>query len=311
MSFKYLNTDNNSNSLNQEDAAQSFLDDKLAKNKYTIAQEDTGSTFDPSRYTAGQLNELEGNGGPKDFSSEYNKVISNQDEIDTFNSNLTSNPGGGTSRYSDYTNSNNGQTAFTDTWQDGAKYQQLRGSGNLTNKDFDAQFASSAGGADTGTVADDGGGWKLIKTDGGEKTNERKLEYKDVASQWQAAGYDVRVQDHNPDFDGGTGEIAVRVGQSQEKAPEPKEELVKIEHSPEIKQAKERVQTYENDILSGKTSEDIYGSDKYSFDATKGAAGIGTPMNGDSKEQAEKATASFLDNKKAEVKDKYQFQAQG
>ena len=90
--------------------------------------------------------------------------------------------------------------------------------------------------------------------------------------------------------------------------PAPKKPIV---HSPEIKQAKERVQTYENDILSGKTSEDIYGSDKYSFDATKGAAGIGTPMNGSSLEQADKATASFLDNKKAEVKDKYQFQAQG
>jgi hypothetical protein len=34
-------------------------------------------------------------------------------------------------------------------------------------------------------------------------------------------------------------------------------------------------------------------------------------MNGDSGQQASKATASFLDNKKAQVKDKYQFQAQG
>lgn len=32
-----------------------------------------------------------------------------------------------------------------------------------------------------------------------------------------------------------------------------------IKHSPEIQQAKERVKTYENNILSGKTSEDIYG----------------------------------------------------
>ena len=31
-----------------------------------------------------------------------------------------------------------------------------------------------------------------------------------------------------------------------------------VEHSPEIKQAKERVKTYENDILSGKTSDKIY-----------------------------------------------------
>ncbi len=39
--------------------------------------------------------------------------------------------------------------------------------------------------------------------------------------------------------------------------PEPKPEPVK--HSPEIEQAKERVNKYQEDILSGKTSEDIYG----------------------------------------------------
>ena len=43
-------------------------------------------------------------------------------------------------------------------------------------------------------------------------------------------------------------------------APTPKAEPKKpIVHSPEIKQAKERVQAYENDILSGKTSDSIYG----------------------------------------------------
>ena len=96
-----------------------------------------------------------------------------------------------------------------------------------------------------------------------------------------------------------------------------------VEHSPEIQQAKERVRTYENDVLSGKTSEDIYktgSNDKYGFDGTqgasgigspmKGAAGIGTPMNGGSQEQADKATASFLDNKKSQVKDQYQFKVQ-
>ena len=119
-------------------------------------------------------------------------------------------------------------------------------------------------------------------------------------------------------------------------APTPKAVPKKpVEHSPEIKQAKERVKTYENDILSGKTSDEIYGvgsnsenygKDSYinqdfkgfnqidfnskTFDATKGAAGIGTPMSGGTKEQAEKASASFLDNKKSQVKNQYQFQAQ-
>ena len=173
--------------------------------------------------------------------------------------------GGGTERYADYTNSNNGQTAFTDTWQDGAKYQQLRGSGVLTNKDFDAQFASAKGGQDTGTVADDGGGWKLIKQDKGKKTHERKLEYKDVAAQWQAAGYDVRVQDHNPDFEGGTGEIAVRVGQAR--STEPEKERTPIEHSDEIKQAKERVRAYEDNIMSG--LDGTQGSDFSTEDSTE------------------------------------------
>jgi hypothetical protein len=39
-------------------------------------------------------------------------------------------------------------------------------------------------------------------------------------------------------------------------APKPK---APVEHSPEIQQAKDRVNSYEKDILSGKTSEDIYG----------------------------------------------------
>ena len=106
-------------------------------------------------------------------------------------------------------------------------------------------------------------------------------------------------------------DLTARANTDKAKAPEPIKEKVAIKHSPEIQQAKKRVATYENDILSGKVSDDIYGSRAdYSFDAAKGAAGIGTPMNGDSGQQASKATASFLDNKKSQVKDKYQFQAQ-
>lgn len=42
-------------------------------------------------------------------------------------------------------------------------------------------------------------------------------------------------------------------------APKPAPKPKPVEHSPEIKQAKERVSSYEKNILSGKTSEDIYG----------------------------------------------------
>ena len=101
-----------------------------------------------------------------------------------------------------------------------------------------------------------------------------------------------------------------------------KEPKAPIEYSPEIQQAKERVQAYEADILSGKTSDDIYSYDNdyskdtyiaqpsganidYSFDSSKGVAGIGTPTDGDSSQQASSAATSFLDLKKSELKSKY------
>ena len=43
-----------------------------------------------------------------------------------------------------------------------------------------------------------------------------------------------------------------------------------IKHSPEIEQAKERVSSYEKDILSGKTSEDIYGKSQATVQSSSG-----------------------------------------
>lgn len=297
------------------DAAQEFLDKQLSKNRFTAKQQERLDASGGAAVTNASEGVIPGG----DAYSKYGKMPGAQS--------TTPFVGGGTERYADYTNSNKGQTAFTDTWQDGAKYQQLRGSGVLTNKDFDAQFASAKGGQDTGTVADDGGGWKLIRQDEGEKTNERKLEYKDVAAQWQAAGYDVRVQDHNPDFEGGTGEIAVRVGQSR--STEPEKERTPIEHSDEVKQAKERVRAYEDDVMSGKTSEDVFGefdasssnigtnkwsnnmdriNDKYQINLNAGAAGIGTSTSGAQAEAPAKAADSFLTSQKSAIKKDYNFQ---
>lgn len=246
-----------------KDAAQTFLADKLSKNKFNSSGDYSTEGFDPSSYTSDQLSALNAYGGPKRFGKKSYTTVTNQDEIDAFNagSGGPADNEGGTDRYADYTNSNEGDIQFTDTWQDGAKYQQLRGTGVLTNDDFNSQFASAQGGESTKTIADDGGGWKLIKQDEGEKSNDRKLEYKDLAAQWQAAGYDVRVQDHNPDFDGGTGEIAVRVGKKdQGEAPTPKTVEEEVVLSPELQQARQRVGKYENDVLSGKASDDIYGN---------------------------------------------------
>ena len=275
------------------DAAQEFLDKQLSKNRFTAKQQ---ARLDASGGSA-VVNASDGFVPSGEAYAKYGK--------DPKASSTTSTViGGGTERYADYDNTNKGQTLFTDTWQDGAKYQQLRGTGTLSNKDFNAQFAAAKGGEETGTVADDGGGWKLIKQDKGEKTNERKLEYKDVAAQWQAAGYDVRVQDHNPDFEGGTGEIAVRVAGSKTKA-EPEKERTPIEHSPEVKQATERVRAYEDNIMSGKTSEDIFGG--YDTGLNLNNAEPPSAQATATEQATAKATQSFLDNKKHETKIAYNF----
>ena len=111
-----------------------------------------------------------------------------------------------------------------------------------------------------------------------------------------------------------------------EAEPKPKPEATPkpIEYSPEIQEAKERVQAYEAGIQSGETSDEIYNYDNdyskdtyiaqpsgdnfdYSFDSSKGVAGIGTHLNGSNKQQTQKATASFLDKKKSQVKNTFQI----
>jgi hypothetical protein len=311
--FKFLGkSGDNSSALEQEDAAQSFLEDKLAKNKFTIAQEDTGSKFDPSRYTDSQNEELNNNGGPKEFGKQQ-LAVTNQDEIDAFVAGPSQGGVGtleeryakkfGSSAGADLQGANNAAAA-------NKVYDQIK---SLESADYWAQqdlgsLMSKAGHADTrvniGNYIKDGG----LAVDA---SIQNGINFSNIQGQLDAKGWNGEKGNSIGQLGsallaaGGTG------GKADPVAPKPIERMVDIEHSPEIKQAKERVQTYENDVLSGKVSEDVYGNDKYTFDATKGAAGIGTPMNGGSKEQASKATASFLDNKKSQVKDQYQFQAQG
>ena len=269
--FKFLTqaseTSNTSDkAFAQEDAAQSFLDKKLSKNRFTQQQQET----------------LDANGGSKDFGSEYNKVITNQDEIDAFNARP---PSGGDSGLIDKYGS------LSDLGFDNARIEAIR------------NHASGAKGSNAfGYSSDTEHHFRETNNATGAGSIEadmRKIGKHMGYEHWGTA---------NPER---IRQYIMQQKAPEVKAPEPIEKLVKIEHSPEIEQAKERVATYENDVLSGKVSEDIYGSrSDYTFDATKGAAGIGTPMSGDSKEQAQKATASFLDNKKWQLKDKYQFEAQ-
>lgn len=289
MSFKFLDQANSSTYSNEKDAAQSFLDDKLSKNRYTINQQE----------------ELDSNGGSKDFRSEYNKTITNQAEIDAFNAN----PKG------DYkTLSGDIDTKFkSGQWGHGSNSKE-----DLANKyglDINAQAnngETAVWGTDRqgqrvflGNASNDvRGNADVLKAHGAQadagEVNHSNAGENEVSSNGDLIGAMLNL------WDGGNADPG--------KAPKAIERLDKIEHSPEINQAQERVRAYENDVLSGKTSEDIYqtgSNEKYSFDAAKGAAGIGTPMNGDPAQPAIKATTSFLNNKKSEVKDKYQFQPQG
>ena len=261
-----------------EDEAQKFLDEKLAKNKYTIKQQER----------------LDANGGPtvanatEGFTPKSNSPAASSEPV--------LNDMGDESRYGGVDSYGN----WNSEWDNSATQQQLKASGALDpTSELAKQFASLN--EDGGSRVDDEEGWKELSFDEDVKTAEQ---YEAQVKQWQDAGYDVRAIDMKPG-EYAHSNLAVREGTMQnapevveEKEPEP------IVHSPEIKQAKERVRSYENDALSGKTSEDIYGentSDKYSFDATKGAAGIGTPLNGDSFDKANEASQSFLEKKKLEL----------
>jgi hypothetical protein len=281
--FKYLDGDKSQQT--NDDAAQSFLNEKLAKNKYTIQQQDA----------------LDASGGP---------TVANASDGATPEGEAYAPPAatftdaGDQSRYDGVGSDDKSFGNWNTEWDTSASQQQLKASGALNpESELSKQFASLN--ADGGSRVDDGEGWKELAFDEDVKTAEQ---YEAQVKQWQDAGYDVRAIDMKPG-DYSHSNIAVREGTMQADAAPKEKKAEPIEHSPEIKQAKERVKSYEDDILSGKTSEDIYGSgSNYTFDADKGAAGIGTPMNGDPSQQASKATASFLDKKVFDVKSKQQFQ---
>ena len=86
-----------------------------------------------------------------------------------------------------------------------------------------------------------------------------------------------------------------------------------IRHSEELKQGTERVRTYQNDVMSGKISDDIYdtsggynGDNNYTFDYNKGADGIGTATGAQSNVE-DKAAANFLADQTTKIKKDYNF----
>jgi hypothetical protein len=78
-----------------------------------------------------------------------------------------------------------------------------------------------------------------------------------------------------------------------------------IKHSPEIQQAKDRIRTYEEDIMSGRTSRRIFNEGE--FDKNKGEGGIGTEAGTLENRYDLKAAISFMDAKTDNIKEQYQF----
>ncbi len=310
-SFKYLDQANTEKSNKPDDKAQSFLDEKLAKNKHTIAQQDTGSKFDPSRYTAGQLTDLDANGGPKEF-TEQQLMVTNQDEIDAFEDEQSKIVGGygdlatryekafGSNVHSDLSGAGNAGAANevyskiksleSDDYWAGHDLSNLMGKAGHQETQVNIGNYSKDGGLNPDASIANGISFANIQGQLDEKgwNGEKGNAISQLGSALLAAG-------------------GTRTGEAPE-APEAIEEMVDIENSDEIKQAKERVQTYENDITSGKTSDDIY-DNKYKLDLNSGLDGIGTPGSA-SKTPAKEATDSFLEGKKQDVKNKFQFKAQ-
>ena len=278
--FKYLDSDQATAS--SDDAAQSFLNEKLSKNKYTQQQQNT----------------LDTNGGSSVATdTKFNKVVSNQDEIDAFNN--TKQPTGGK-----------------------LSAEQIRDKFGFTyNEDHAKGSAQSKyGGADNGAIYSKDTG-EYIGTIANFSPKEQKSgkdeaakgidKFKAVQSYGIEQGFRGKERSNwntMNDVAGAVNDIYGKAEATQEaEAPKPVYKDVPIEHSPEINQAKERVASYENDILSGKVSDDIYGNGDYSFDATKGAAGIGSSSINSSNSQTETAAASFLDKKKYDLKANKQF----
>jgi hypothetical protein len=294
-----------------EDAAQAFLSDKLSKNKYNSSDQYSTEGFDPSSYTAKQMSELTAFGGPTKFGKKSYDVVTNQDEIDAF----SDSPGTATS-----------------TW-DGKTYTR----NSMDADDLKNHFGLQDGG-DVGDgfneAAGDLYGDRTKQNDllgGGYLTNDKFEELRNTDKVWDAyAAMEGQAEadkkrEKNPDglsisaLDGLLDNLTAEADSTD--APEPimgKEEVV---HSPEIQQAKARVGKYENDIISGKTSDTILGGANEFYDGyklnLKNKAGSflsdhqfnpgDTKFNGSDISPAptppkqEEATDSFLENMKKKV----------
>ncbi len=267
-----------------KDAAQAFLDDKLSKNKYNSSNDYSTEGFDPSSYTSEQLSSLNASGGPTKFGKKTYNVVSNQDEIDNFN---------------------NAPSTATSTW-DGKNYtRNSMNSDDLKNhfgladgSDVGSGFNKSTGATDDNQTKGNallGEGY--LTDDNYEKLrNSDKVWDAYAAMEGQEAADEKR--EGNPDglsinaLDGLFDNLTANA--DPKKAPEPITEKEEVVHSPEIQQAKARVGKYENDILSGKTSQDIYGgADDFYTDYQLKLQGTPNPIGNNSNYRFDDGALNF------------------
>jgi len=299
-----------------QDAAQAFLSDKLSKNKYNSSNDYSTEGFDPSSYTSDQLSSLNASGGAKKFGKKTYSVVSNQDEIDAATS---ANSSGGDTRGFD-ADSDSGRNYASGAWGSG----DLDAAGLAAKYNLDTSQEGRGDGHIWGRNAD--GSEVYIGKSSMDLASNEGL----ISNHSKQAGDEV---DHSgvPESLSSLGDIKGAIltewkGGEGQKVPEAVMKDEEVVHSPEIQQAKARVGKYENDILSGKTSQDIYGganafnagyqlnlqgttnpmgnSGNYQFDADIPSFN-GSDISAEAKEPAPvQAASSFLANqKKKAIKD--------
>lgn len=298
------------------DAAQEFLDKQLSKNRFTAKQQerlDASGGFSV-------VNASEGVVPAGEAYAKYGKM-----------------PGTESSDSSSTTTTTAAPTA-TSTW-DGKNYSQGAFNADDLKKHFglqdgtaEAGYNASAGATDDDKAKDNdllGKGYlsndkyESLKSDSKIKEAYAALHGQSAADKKFKDG-SISINAMDSLFD----DLTARANTETAVEAEPEKERTPIEHSPEVKQAKERVKAYEDNIMSGKTSEDIFGdfdasssdigtnkwsnnmdriNDKYQMDLNAGAAGIGTPTSNAQAEAPAKAVDSFLTSQKSAIKKDYDF----
>ena len=296
-SLQYLNAAGDTVS---GDAAHNFLQNKLASQM-------------KGKYTKEQISRLNARGGPAVVNASDGALTDGAPAYDADNPTKNQGDGGAAG-------SSGGGGDYSHMTGDSDTERNYR-TGKWGKGSLDAEALANKYGLDRSAEGEGEGHIWGTNPDGSKvyigKSNESHMENEDLIKAHSGQA-NSEEDDHSavPESLSSTGDVrgAILTEWKGAGGGDEGEEVVEkpndpIEHSPELKQAVERVRAYENDVLSGKTSDDIFGSSSNKeFDAAKGITGIGTEGGLSADDSAEKATTSFLNNKKTEIKKEYNFQ---